>query len=134
LRGPHPDTALPQVQDRHGGDGYQSAPHRRRSNNAFLKVAPVIILPCSQSLPASRCDSLPFTERIVSPQIASRQESSMTEWWRGGVIYQVYPRSFQDTNGDGVGDLPGIIRRLDYIQSLGVDCIWLSPINRSPQA
>ena len=58
----------------------------------------------------------------------------MTEWWRGGVIYPVYPRSFQDSNGDGVGDLPGIIRRLDHIQSLGVDCIWLSPITRSPQA
>ncbi|MEO5806679.1 alpha-glucosidase family protein [Devosia sp.] len=58
----------------------------------------------------------------------------MTEWWRGGVIYQVYPRSFQDSNGDGVGDLPGIIDRLDHIASLGVDCIWLSPITRSPQA
>ncbi|MBS3849470.1 alpha glucosidase [Devosia sp. BSSL-BM10] len=58
----------------------------------------------------------------------------MTEWWRGGVIYQVYPRSFQDSNGDGVGDLPGIIARLDHIASLGVDCIWLSPITKSPQA
>ncbi|MGV8853872.1 MAG: alpha-amylase family glycosyl hydrolase [Devosia sp.] len=58
----------------------------------------------------------------------------MTEWWRGGVIYQVYPRSFQDSNGDGVGDLPGIIDRLDHIASLGVDCIWLSPITKSPQA
>jgi len=58
----------------------------------------------------------------------------MREWWRGGVIYQVYPRSFQDTNGDGVGDLPGILRRLDHIASLGVDCIWLSPITQSPQA
>ena len=58
----------------------------------------------------------------------------MAEWWRGGVIYQVYPRSFQDSNGDGVGDLPGIIRRLDHIASLGVDCIWLSPITQSPQA
>ena len=58
----------------------------------------------------------------------------MTEWWRGGVIYQVYPRSFQDSNGDGVGDLPGIIARLDHIAGLGVDCIWLSPITRSPQA
>lgn len=58
----------------------------------------------------------------------------MTEWWRGGVIYQVYPRSFQDSNGDGIGDLPGIIARLDHIASLGVDCIWLSPITRSPQA
>jgi alpha-glucosidase len=58
----------------------------------------------------------------------------MREWWRGGVIYQVYPRSFQDTNGDGIGDLPGIMRRLDHIASLGVDCIWLSPIQQSPQA
>ncbi|QQR38260.1 alpha-glucosidase family protein [Devosia rhizoryzae] len=58
----------------------------------------------------------------------------MTEWWRGGVIYQVYPRSFQDSNGDGVGDLAGIIDRLDHIASLGVDCIWLSPITQSPQA
>ena len=58
----------------------------------------------------------------------------MTEWWRGGVIYQVYPRSFQDTNGDGIGDLAGILRRLDHIASLGVDCIWLSPITQSPQA
>ncbi|MDB5539646.1 MAG: Maltodextrin glucosidase [Devosia sp.] len=57
----------------------------------------------------------------------------MTEWWRGAVIYQVYPRSFQDSNGDGVGDLPGIMRRLDHIASLGVDAIWLSPINQSPQ-
>jgi alpha-glucosidase len=58
----------------------------------------------------------------------------MREWWRGGVIYQVYPRSFQDSNGDGVGDLPGILRRLDHIASLGVDCVWLSPITQSPQA
>lgn len=58
----------------------------------------------------------------------------MREWWRGGVIYQVYPRSFQDTNGDGVGDLPGVMRRLDHIASLGVDAVWLSPITQSPQA
>ena len=58
----------------------------------------------------------------------------MRQWWRGGVIYQVYPRSFQDSNGDGVGDLPGILRRLDHIASLGVDCLWLSPIFESPQA
>lgn len=58
----------------------------------------------------------------------------MREWWRGGVIYQVYPRSFQDSDGDGIGDLPGILRRLDHIASLGVDCVWLSPIFQSPQA
>lgn len=54
------------------------------------------------------------------------------EWWRGAVIYQIYPRSFQDTNGDGVGDLRGVIERLDYIKSLGVDGIWLSPFFTSP--
>lgn len=58
----------------------------------------------------------------------------MREWWRGAVIYQVYPRSFQDTNGDGIGDLPGIMQRLDHIASLGVDAVWLSPITQSPQA
>ena len=51
-------------------------------------------------------------------------------WWRDGVIYQIYPRSFMDSDGDGVGDLPGITARLDYIASLGVDALWLSPINK----
>jgi len=55
-------------------------------------------------------------------------------WWRGAVIYQIYPRSFLDTNGDGVGDLPGIIERLDYVASLGVDAIWIAPFFRSPMA
>lgn len=53
-------------------------------------------------------------------------------WWRDGVIYQIYPRSFADSNGDGIGDLQGIISRLDYLADLGVDAIWLSPINPSP--
>jgi oligo-1,6-glucosidase/alpha-glucosidase len=55
-------------------------------------------------------------------------------WWERGVVYQVYPRSFQDSNGDGVGDLPGIESRLDYIAALGVDAVWLSPIFPSPMA
>ncbi|WP_312485665.1 alpha-amylase family glycosyl hydrolase, partial [Stutzerimonas nitrititolerans] len=49
------------------------------------------------------------------------------DWWRGGVIYQVYPRSFFDSNGDGVGDLLGVVEKIDYIASLNVDAIWLSP-------
>lgn len=54
------------------------------------------------------------------------------EWWRGAVVYQIYPRSFLDTNGDGIGDLNGIIEKLDYIQSLGVDALWISPFFKSP--
>lgn len=58
--------------------------------------------------------------------------SIQREWWKEGVVYQIYPRSFQDSNGDGVGDLRGIINRLDYIKDLGVDIIWLNPIYSSP--
>ncbi len=57
-----------------------------------------------------------------------------TQWWQSGVIYQIYPRSFQDTNGDGVGDLRGIAARLDYVASLGIDAIWISPFYPSPMA
>ncbi len=58
----------------------------------------------------------------------------MSAWWKSAVIYQIYPRSFQDSNGDGVGDIPGIVQRLDYLQWLGVDTVWLSPIFPSPMA
>lgn len=65
---------------------------------------------------------------------AQSPRSNAADWWRGAVIYQVYPRSFQDTDGDGIGDIKGIIERLPYIASLGVDAIWLSPFFTSPQA
>jgi len=64
-----------------------------------------------------------------SPVSATAQHS---DWWRGAVIYQIYPRSFQDSNGDGVGDLRGIVERLPYIADLGADAIWISPFFRSP--
>ena len=54
-------------------------------------------------------------------------------WWRSAVIYQIYPRSFADSDGDGIGDLRGIIEHLDHIADLGVDVLWLSPVYRSPQ-
>ena len=57
-----------------------------------------------------------------------------SEWWRGAAIYQIYPRSFADSNGDGVGDLPGITAHLDHVASLGVDAIWISPFFTSPMA
>src|ERR1041384_1599030 len=55
-------------------------------------------------------------------------------WWKNGIVYQIYPRSFQDSDGDGIGDLAGIRRRLDYLVALGVDAIWISPIYPSPMA
>src|ERR1700745_1044544 len=54
-------------------------------------------------------------------------------WWKHALIYEIYPRSFQDSNGDGVGDLNGITERLDYLHALGVDAIWISPMYPSPQ-
>ncbi len=60
------------------------------------------------------------------------EEEQKRTWWKEAVFYQIYPRSFQDSNGDGIGDLEGIIRRLDYLKELGIDAIWLSPIYDSP--
>ena len=59
--------------------------------------------------------------------------SEQTAWWRDAVVYQIYPRSFADADGDGIGDLRGILAHLDHLEALGVDVVWLSPIYRSPQ-
>ncbi|MDE2041997.1 MAG: alpha-glucosidase, partial [Alphaproteobacteria bacterium] len=66
----------------------------------------------------------------LNPSTMTTQDN----WWRGATLYQIYPRSFADTNGDGVGDLPGITAHLDHVASLGVDGIWLSPFFTSPMA
>ena len=60
-------------------------------------------------------------------------EAPTSDWWKSAVVYQIYPRSFADSDGDGVGDLPGISARLDYLATLGVDVVWLSPVYPSPQ-
>ena len=60
-------------------------------------------------------------------------DKSKRGWWEKAVFYELYPKSFQDTDGDGVGDLRGIIQRLDYLQELGIDAIWLCPVCASPQ-
>ncbi len=72
---------------------------------------------------------------VRAPDNSSQEKAMSTNgkhWWRGGLFYQVYPRSFQDSNDDGIGDLPGLISRLDYIAGLGVDAIWVSPFFKSP--
>lgn len=79
-----------------------------------------------------------MTENVLDNKMISllcQMEKNMkkqTDWWKGAVIYQIYPRSFKDSNGDGIGDLNGITQKLDYVAALGVDAIWLSPIFTSP--
>ncbi len=70
-----------------------------------------------------------LNQKIIHPLVNPLLDN---QWWRGAVIYQVYPRSFCDTNGDGIGDIPGIISKLDYISELGVDALWVSPFFKSP--
>ena len=94
---------------------------------------------------ARRAASARAASRVTLPRLglcglrrgdASRWTDDATPttrpWWLGAVIYQIYPRSFADSNGDGVGDLPGITAHLDHVASLGVDAIWLSPFFTSP--
>ena len=79
-------------------------------------------------------DSANAASSALRPAAVGLTGRPAAAWWEPGIIYQVYPRSFQDSDGDGTGDLPGVLSRLDYLSWLGVDAIWLSPIFRSPMA
>ncbi|MFT8857801.1 alpha-glucosidase [Bifidobacterium aquikefiri] len=72
-------------------------------------------------------------QRIYLPDSIRTNGETPNPWWTNAVVYQIYPRSFQDSNGDGMGDIPGITSRLDYLADLGIDVIWLSPVFKSPQ-
>ena len=72
---------------------------------------------------------LALAAALILPTAA---QAAPQPWWTHAVIYEIYPRSFQDSNGDGVGDLNGVTQRLDYLQKLGVDAIWLTPFYPSP--
>ncbi len=80
---------------------------------------------------ASFCLGLLLTNQTIAQE---NKSTIKRKWWKEAIVYQIYPRSFKDTNGDGVGDLKGIIQKLDYIKSLGVDVVWLNPIYGSPNA
>ena len=71
--------------------------------------------------------------RKSAGEISRQSMENKNKWWKNAVVYQIYPKSFQDSDGDGIGDIPGIISRLDYLKKLGIDAIWLSPVYRSPQ-
>src|SRR5690606_24857152 len=111
------------------GAGAQSACkriHRRRARGGNMLQCG----PWNSGAPASRAQwpAALSSRHVVGTRMAT------APWWRGAVIYQIYPRSFLDTNSDGVDDLPGIIARLDHVATLGVDAIWVSPFFTSPMA
>ena len=87
----------------------------------------------------TRIDSMPTaTATVPAPfstgALVHAGPGEAPEWWRDAVIYQVYPRSFADGDGDGIGDLPGVTSKLDHLAELGIDAVWLSPFYRSPRA
>jgi alpha-glucosidase len=91
-----------------------------------LSLGAVALSAAAQTVPER------FAAATPEPQSAG-PASSEQNWWKNAVIYEIYPRSFQDSNGDGIGDLKGITAHLDYLKTLGVDAIWLSPVYPSPQ-
>jgi alpha-glucosidase len=77
--------------------------------------------------------AMSHVEPLVDQSVAAPSAALQAPWWKGAAIYQIYPRSFADSNGDGIGDLAGITAHLDHVASLGVDCVWVSPFFTSPQ-
>src|SRR6185437_7740527 len=99
-----------------------------RGPSSFLFIRGIFSLSCFGAIPVFSISSRNARGAAVPMNIQKH------EWWQKGIVYQIYPRSFMDSNGDGIGDLRGVITRLDYLQWLGVDAIWLSPIYPSPMA
>ena len=93
----------------------------------FLLIAGLLLTPFA--LAQTPASTRPTPAEIHEAAVPSHDAT----WWKHAVIYEIYPRSYQDTNGDGVGDLNGITQRMDYLQHLGVDAIWISPMYPSPQ-
>ncbi len=96
--------------------------------NCFRSTLIVLLLACVSVLPLSAQDTTPAASS--SQQVS---QNSSDPWWKNAVIYEIYPRSFQDSNGDGIGDINGITSRLDYLKDLGIDAIWITPMYPSPQ-
>jgi len=89
---------------------------------------------CLSAIPAESQRAAPLALDLVSAQVEQKQAAQPAQdpWWKHAVIYEIYPRSFQDSNGDGVGDINGITSRLDYLHDLGIDAIWITPMYPSP--
>ena len=83
--------------------------------------------------PKAMTTALSSDQVVPTPHTAATMTITPRPWWKDAVVYQIYPASFKDSNGDGIGDLNGIISELDYIRSIGVDVIWVCPMYDSPQ-
>ncbi|MGA7159286.1 MAG: alpha-amylase family glycosyl hydrolase, partial [Acidobacteriaceae bacterium] len=108
-------------------------------NPTFLPLSPAWRRFCGSTTLAAAAFALILETSPLATPLASAQAStpsaatSSDPWWKHAVVYEIYPRSFQDSNGDGIGDLNGITSRLGYLQSLGIDAIWIAPMYPSPQ-
>jgi oligo-1,6-glucosidase len=98
---------------------------------SFIKRRTAAALALSSLMMTWACPSLSATPSFAD-DIDVHKENTFPAWWKEAVFYQVYPRSFKDTNGDGIGDIRGIIEKLDYLKSLGIDAIWINPHYDSP--
>lgn len=94
-----------------------------------MRASPVWLPPVSAASPARnpRVRALALAARFARRSALSLTPASAADWWRQALVYQIYPRSFMDANGDGIGDLVGITSKIPYLKELGVDAIWLSP-------
>ena len=107
-------------------------PHHAHSEGAVRVSGDVVPLPRARRAGGGNAAHAHADNPEAHPPASCRVREGAVRWWQSGVIYQVYPRSFQDSDGDGVGDLAGIERRLDHLVELGVDALWVSPIYQSP--
>jgi alpha-glucosidase len=99
-----------------------------------VAIACALSLTLASTTPIATAAQAPAASpAVAASHAAAATLAPATKWWQNAVIYEIYPRSFQDSNGDGIGDLNGIAQRLDYLQSLGVDAIWIGPMYPSPQ-
>src|SRR5271163_3975997 len=109
--------------------------HRTSSSAGWMPLTAAVAILSAFALCSSRSAAWGQTPQSTATTTHTSAAAHPNDgpWWKHAVIYALYPRSFQASNGDGIGDLNGITQRLDYLQSLGVDAIWLSPIYPSPQ-
>jgi alpha-glucosidase len=108
-------------------------PARLRSTSFGKRASVLVLLSALLLCPVGNAQPAQTRRARTTPPSSGRRTQARAQWWRHAVFYEIYPRSFQDSNGDGIGDLNGITQRLDYLADLGVDAVWITPFYPSPQ-